>query len=608
MTPRHFARLRRTTPDLERLEGRQLLNARIITPSGREINNQDLAHFQLQKANNVALSDRRISYTTPQGSKVQLTLFGFGSLAGTTVQPNGALDLVYDNTTNTSKIVGHVVGGTGKAPIASFRDADVAPRSPSATGSDPINVVNLKKFQLVRGGYVNIEGGVGTLAFASAGPDTQIHIGLLTAAATTSTSSGVLTVPVNNTATSTNGASSTTSTSGQLVTVTPNANRTTTTPTGPEVSIPVVDAAPRAVPIGNAQIFGYDATAGTLVRFDAVTGAALQTVAVPTGGTPVAGVGLGRNNGRQVALVGVGATVYAYDAVTGNPEGQFALGSLAAEGLAQVDGIGSSDTRTFVSDASAGLIQGIDVTRSLATGQAVPSGTPFAPQREFELSGGLTGLAGSDVLYASGAAHFDTFVPDRVQQGILAFAPTTTSARESGRVAVPGLTTATIDAGTPGATSANPTAAVGSVGGSLAIASGLFNGKNVVTLYTPTSTALTATGTVNLADPNRLAGLSESFHPELLGGALLDVTNNLRRFVGQKATGLVINSSGAINLIQIKQATDTAVVGRPLNHVNIPNRRNVALISSARGSTGTDKTGGVTINAAGRPLGVLTLP
>ena len=606
MTDRIASRKLRIVPVLEGLEGRQLLNARMIGPGGKPINDKDYQHFLVQKANGVPLADRRIAYTTPQGSQVELTLFGFGSLAGTTVRPDGAVDIVYSKTTNTSKIVGHIVGGTGEAPLGSIRDAAVVAGSPTTVGSEPINVVNLKKFNLVEGGFINIQGGVGTLALNSAASDSQIHVGLLPTSTTTSTNSnGVITTSVLTTNTG-----SITGTSGQQISVsTANAANTNTTPTGPEVSIPIVNASPRSTPIGAPQIFGFDPVTDSLIRFDATSGAALQTIPVPAGGSPFAGVGLGRDHGRQVVLVGSGTEVFAFDVVSGAAVGQFTTANLAANGLARIDGVGSSDTRTFVSDSAAGLIQSLDVTASLDSGAAVAIGAPFAPAREFELSGGLTGLAGSDVIYATGAAHFDTFQPDRLQLGILAFTPTLLfGPRETSRVAIPGLLTSTIDAGPPGALSSNPIAALGSIAGNLAFDSGVFNGTNVVTLFTPSSTALTPIGVVNLVDGNRLTGLSESFHPELAGGALLDVTGNLRRFTGAKATGLVINASGAINLVQINSATDTAVVGRPLNHVDIPIRHNVTLLSSSRGLKGTGTKGGVNVRAAARPLGALTLP
>lgn len=63
-----------------------------------------------------------------------------------------------------------------------------------------------------------------------------------------------------------------------------------------------------------------------------------------------------------------------------------------------------------------------------------------------------------------------------------------------------------------------------------------------------------------------------------------------------------------MNLVQIGSATDTAVLGRPLNHVNIPRRQNVILQSTARGNLGVGTRGGVTVKAISRAPGPLTLP
>jgi hypothetical protein len=602
MTARYSNKSFRIQPVLENLEDRKLLSPPTLAPGGKVINNQDLAHYQFQKANNVPLKFRRIAYTTPQGSQVILTLYGSGSLQGTTVRPDGAVDIVYSRTNNQSKIVGHVINGTGFAPLGSIRDAAVVPGSPTAVGSEPINVVNLSHFDLVPNGYINLEGGIGTLALHSAAANSQIHTGFLVVAQSAAANTNVSTAIVT---TNTGSVATTSGTSSSVVT---NVSQTATTPTGSQITILTINGAPRETPIGDAQIYGFDPTTSMLVRFDAVNGNALQSIAVPASSTIYSGVGLGRNNGRQVVLVGSGSTVFAYDVGTGAAVGSFGIASLAANGLTSVDGIGSSDTRTFISDSPHGLIQSIDVTASLATGQAVPLGAPFPPAREFELSGGVTGLAGSDVIYVSGAAHFDTFTPDRLQLGILSFTPTAIGVVETSRVRIPGILSPFIDAGPPGFLATHPTFALGSIAGNLALDTGVVNGKNSVTLFSPSTTALTNVGSVALNEPNLLTGLSESFHPELLNGVLLDVTGNLRSFVATEATGLVVNSSGTVNLVQIKSATDTAIIGQPLNHVNIPIRNNVTLLSSARGIKGTGTNGGVNVRAAAKPLGVLTLP
>ncbi|MBX6314627.1 MAG: hypothetical protein IRY99_17190 [Isosphaeraceae bacterium] len=387
-------------------------------------------------------------------------------------------------------------------------------------------------------------------------------------------------------------------------------------PTGSAISINTINAGPLGrPPLGDPQILGYDPTANALIRFDALTGAALQTIPVSGQGTPLSGVGLGRNNGRLVALVGFDQTIQAFDVATGAPVGQFSTASLAANGLTHVDGIGSNEFQTVVTDAQAGtdgLIQTIDVTASLATGQAVAVGAPFAPARGFQLNGGLTGIPGSSVFYATGGAHFDPFVPDQDQLGILGVNVTPTGTiSESSRNAVPGTNTPFINIGTPAQVRSNPNRALGSIEGSLALVTGVSNGANVVTLFTPTTssqgtTTLTRSGTVNLANPNLLTGLSESFRPELMNAALVDVQGNLIKFNAQSARGLVLNDNGTLNLVSIQSATDTAIIGRPIDHVDIPVRQNVQLLSTSRGKVGTRS--GVIINRNLPAIGPLTLP
>ena len=71
---------RRARPMLEGLEGRQLLNARTIGPNGKPINDKDLRRLILQRQNNVPVEDRRMFYTTPEGTSVVVTLLGLGTL------------------------------------------------------------------------------------------------------------------------------------------------------------------------------------------------------------------------------------------------------------------------------------------------------------------------------------------------------------------------------------------------------------------------------------------------------------------------------------------------------------------------------------------------
>ena len=256
----------------------------------------------------------------------------------------------------------------------------------------------------------------------------------------------------------------------------------------------------------------------------------------------------------------------------------------------------------------------------------MPLGSAFAPTREFEFSGGLTGVAGSDRIYASGAAHFDSFQPDMVQEGLLVLNGSGLAPLgEIARLLVPG----DIDVGPAGSARANPTMALGSIERDLALVTGVAGGGNTVSLLTPTFATTSATtttttstgsssgtstvttpyltpdGTVTLADPNRLAGLSESFHPELVGSVLVDIRGDLGTFAADTSRGLVLNDSGSLGLLHIGNATDTTVVARPFLHASIKHRNNVLILSTTRAVDGRN---GVTVDPTLRPIGPLTLP
>ena len=105
-----------------------------------------------------------------------ITVYGVGSLAGTTVDPDGNLHLVFSETNELTGIIGHVSGGTGEAPLASINHATVGLDNFSGVGSSLLNVVNLKNFDLVDGGQINLTGGLHQLYLNSIGANTQIHL------------------------------------------------------------------------------------------------------------------------------------------------------------------------------------------------------------------------------------------------------------------------------------------------------------------------------------------------------------------------------------------------------------------------------------------------
>lgn len=595
---------RRSQPEFEGLEGRKLL-------SGSTAHDQALRQQILERqAVAVAVTDsgKLLQYIAPQGGRVSIRLYGSGTLAASTTTTDGSLNLIYSGTLVSSKIVGSVVGGSGFAPLASIRDAAVPPRSASTLGAEPLNVVQLRRFNLIDGGYINLSGGLNFLYLASAGRDTQIHLRDNANNSTNSTESAIATAVTTNTAASiTNGGAVSNApvvggnTNGAVI-----VGGTTTTvaaPTGVAVFIPHVNAGPLGTPpVGPPQVYGLDAAAGQLLRFNATTGAVTQSIPVPGLASPIAGVGLGRDHTRLVALVGDAQTVRAYDVEGGALVGQFTTANLAAEGLKAIDGIGSTDTRTVLTDGTHNIGQILNITASLDSGQAVPIGAPILPVRELRIGGGATGLAGSETLYIAGAAHFDTFQPDQLQLGVATFARNALTGQytETARLAVPSATSPYTDV--PGTVI---DAALGSVDGDLALRTGLANGQNIFTLFNPRTNAIDGRLGLNAADP--LAGLSESFHPELLNAALIDVRGNLKSFTGTQATGLIINDEGTLNVVSIKEAVDTTVIGAPLNHVAIPRRQNVQLLSTARGVFGGYSRGGVQVLPL-RSVGPLTLP
>jgi hypothetical protein len=610
---------------LEGLEERALLSG-VTSDDGS-------AADVLQAAATTTTPVKSFRYTTPQGKRVVITLFGNGTLAGTTVNSSGALNLVFAGTNSQTGIVGKVIGG-GDVPLRSIRHAGLSQQSLSGVGNSLLNVVNLKDFDLVAGGRINLTGGVHTFILNSIGPNTQVNLrelaeslqsgGSSTSSSTSSTTS-TFTAPITSTqnnvtvtiATDSNGGQSISNVSGQF---SPGTNLPQLTVSGkpglhlaPLGIIAVVNhingPARTNTGLGDAQIFGYDSTKNDLIAFDVVSGNPTLTIpnALPAGGVE-AGVTLARNAGKLVVLVSNGTNVYAYNAVTGAAAGQFSTASLAAAGLTNPTRLGSYDAATAIGDPSAGtngLIQPIDVTASLSSGSAVAIGSPYASQRAFGLSGGMSGVAGLNTLFAAGGAHFDTFQPAQFQLGVAALSPSSTGTlREASRTAV----TSSIGVNKPsdahGGTATSPNDALGSIDQNLALVTGVANGANTVTIYSPQSLAAQVTP-VTLNDPNRLTDLSATFRPALAGSALFDVQGNIQSFRAQDAQGLVLSDLGNLNLLKIDNATDSTIVGYPFGHAIMPQRSNVLIESSTRTVDGRN---GVTVVPNIKPTGPLSLP
>ena len=285
-------------------------------------------------------------------------------------------------------------------------------------------------------------------------------------------------------------------------------------------------------PLNSASLFGFDPATNRLIRFNTNTGAVVSSIVVPgpTATNGQGGVALARNGTELVALVGVGSTVQAYDALSGVFVGQF-TSARTISGIATVNG------RTVLLDASDPANEAaavIDVPGSLAIGQTVSVGGFSSPTRGFVFGGGVTGVPGTSNIYAVGTAVFDTATPNQTQAGIIALTPSTDGTlTETSRTV---LTNGGVNIpGTNGVINGDNSRALGSIGSTLALDLGVMNGKNVLSLINPTT--LASQGGLTLNYPNPLSDLSESYHPEIAGTALIDVQGNIQALKVKSANG-----------------------------------------------------------------------
>jgi hypothetical protein len=621
-------RERRAQPVLQPLEERALLSSGSTAGS----HPVDTSH--------------QFNYTTAKGQNVSITLYGVGSLKGTSLDDEGDLNLVISNTNEETGVIAKVKGH-GTVPLESIGYAGVPP-SVTGVGGTLINVVNLKGFDLVPGGRINLNAGVHTLFLNSIGPDTQVNLRELPESLTSTPPASSL--PPAKTFTLTDGTvlaigSATTTMSGQTLTYTTSkygvqtlqavsgaitAGMSLPVTNGGNTNNPLVQPAPPGVIVslnnvnGNARSqkglgdpvsFGYDATTNSLVAFDMTTGASIPSLtianALPGGGNAQAGITLAQlTTGFHLLLIADGSNVYAYYPDTGKLFGHFATTNLASKGLANPTRLGTADAATVIADPSAGpnslgLIQPINLFLSLVEGVAVPLGAPYASQNGFGLSGGLSGVNGTDTLYAVGGATFDRYIPLQSQLGItsLFVGPTNGFTIENTRGGLTNNQGNPIPSDTHGATAETPSNAVGSVDQSLAIVTGFNPGhSNTVTFYNPISFA--SAGSVKLQEGDLLTGLTPSYRPSLAGASLIDVLGNVQSFRAQSAKGLVLNVEGNLNLAKIAAAADTTIAGYPFGHAQVPDRASVTILSSTRIVAG--RNGVVTVLKT--PTGPLSLP
>ncbi len=175
---------RRAQPVIEGLEDRRLLSH--ASPR------HSVATAAASSDGALSTNGTEFTYTTPSGGRAVIQVVGLGNLAGTTVNSSGALNLVYDGTNAYSKIVSHVKGGNGRAPLASILNGQLvaagAQNSQSGVGGNVIQAVYLKNFDLIAGGNINLSSGVNTVVLDSVAANTQLHLRELPPAPSTTTS------------------------------------------------------------------------------------------------------------------------------------------------------------------------------------------------------------------------------------------------------------------------------------------------------------------------------------------------------------------------------------------------------------------------------------
>jgi hypothetical protein len=375
-----------------------------------------------------------------------------------------------------------------------------------------------------------------------------------------------------------------------------------------------IDGAPTATVnlLTDSKVFGYDPTTGELVRFDLNlannTGAVDPTFTpIPVPGDPAnAGVDVVHVGNQLDVLVSSGTTVLAYNAVTGAPAGSFTT-------TAPINSIASTAALTVLGSYQTNQLQMINLPASLQAGTEQPLGSakPFTPQSEVTLLGGVTGLPGSNTLYATVAAHLSTLQPSQFQLGIESIGTTqvntsggsTTINNQFSSTTPTALTqhgsniTVQPDAQTPDQVGA----ALGSVDGSLALVMGASNGNNTVDLYTPSS--LTPRGSITLNYSDLLTGLSQNFRTDLGGSALIDIQGDVQSIRGGTASGMILNDTGNLALVKLQKIANSTVVGQPISHLNVKPRSNTTFLSSARL---IGQRNGVMVQSNIQPIGPLS--
>ena len=405
-----------------------------------------------------------------------------------------------------------------------------------------------------------------------------------------------------------------------------------TAPPGIVLKINHINGNPTTVPslLDDAEMFGYDQNTGEVVRF-ALTPTPVASsgqpnmssmvgqpdlafqVAAPGSTAPVA-LSVGRDGARLVLMVDTGSQISVYDATYGTSLGSFTI-------PAGFDALASTDSVSVIGSVASNQLQMIDVAASLAAGTAqLPVGQPanYTPSAGFSLVGGLTGLVGSNQVYGTIAATFNSFQPLQTELGLLTVSTSTSTPTSSGVLqlnrkfsTVSQQALKSQGSYVPVVPSNNPNligVSMGSMDSSLVLNT---VSTNSATLFGPVS--LTNRGSIKLNITDPITDLTEAFRPDLSGSttdgtgpALIDVQGDIQSLRGLTANGLVLNDTGNLNLIRTGQISNSTILAQPIGHVDTPQvkRVNTTLLSS--NNRAFRMRGGVTLVAGLYQIGPLS--
>lgn len=284
-----------------------------------------------------------------------------------------------------------------------------------------------------------------------------------------------------------------------------------------------------------------------------------------------------------------------------NPEWYFEVVDPKTGDPFPFDGLGGSSGDLYVTRSGntatgeTGLTQGLDVNASINGKVSVPLGNALSYPGTFNSKGGTTGVTGVSFIYTAGVSYFTAWNPENPdpQVGIMKIA---IAANHNLSVSSTTKTGGTL----PWDSSVEYI--LGSVDQNIVVINP--NSKSTeknqdgatLSYYAANqfdANTLAGTGSFKLyVDAGqKLGGLSESFFPQAVGSAVIDVRGNLKTYSAVKSENMVLNVNGIASYVRSNETVDSTIIGHPILHLAVGRRpdANVTILSSSRP---TDETPG----------------